>query len=244
MLDFLLTDYFYHLEIIAAIVATLTYKKYLHTPCRYFLFYLWGVVIIETIGLIPVLHYFNPSSEFIIWLTSIFKEKYVVVNDWLYNTYFILHYLFYLAFYWRILKLEKFKNIVKLLVLAFIIVAVGDVVYNFNEYSSQYLITLRIVGAIFLTIAIFLYFMDIIYNDELSKFYLTLPFWISIGALIFNLLIVPISIFSDMMFSSDLFYEWFHIILNISNYFLYSFFIIGFIVHTYREKIEQSFHKR
>ncbi|MCX2681497.1 hypothetical protein OOZ15_16205 [Galbibacter sp. EGI 63066] len=63
-----------------------------------------------------------------------------------------------------------------------------------------------------------------------------MPFWIATGALVFNLMTIPIFVFSEQLNYSHQYYRG---ILNISNIVLYGCFIIGFIINARNQKITQ-----
>ncbi|MCM5662996.1 hypothetical protein [Galbibacter mesophilus] len=80
--------------------------------------------------------------------------------------------------------------------------------------------------------AIFAYLYTILKSDEILTFYKTLPFWITVGILFFNLVTMPIFIFARQLKFSAIVYEF---ILLISNYVMYGCFITGFVINA-REK--------
>ncbi|QLE02988.1 hypothetical protein HX109_15950 [Galbibacter sp. BG1] len=81
--------------------------------------------------------------------------------------------------------------------------------------------------------AIFLYLGTILKSDEILRFYKTLPFWITVGILFFNLVTMPIFIFAEQLNFTASVYVY---ILVISNYVMYGCFITGFIVNAKNQK--------
>jgi len=119
-----------------------------------------------------------------------------------------------------------------------IVVSFSDLLISWDVFISQNLMTTRIVGGFLILISASIYLMEVLKSDKLLTFHKSLPFWITFGALIFYLTTIPIFIFKDYLYNSKSYA--YTIILNISNYFLYSCFIIGFILNA----IEYNKNKR
>ena len=236
MLKFLSTDYFYQLEILAAIVALITYKWYKNTHNKYFLYFLWFTVIIETIGLITAINYFLPNSKIIHFFKDYFPETIVHENDWLYNIYWLLFFPFYFLYFEKLIQNERTKKRVKILVVIYVLLSLLDLFLNFNQFNSTFLKLSRIVGTLSFLIIACSYLFEVIRNDEIFAFYLSLPFWITTGTMIFVLVTGPIYIFSDYTYESNIMHHYFLKITDIGNYILYGSFIVGFIINAYQEK--------
>lgn len=82
-------------------------------------------------------------------------------------------------------------------------------------------------GVVFTVVAICFYFMTILKSDKILSFYQTLPFWLTMGILFFNLVTMPIFIFAKQLNFSASIYVY---ILVLSSYVMYGCFIVGFIV--------------
>jgi hypothetical protein len=94
-------------------------------------------------------------------------------------------------------------------------------------------------GVVFTVVAICFYFMTILKSDKILSFYKTLPFWITIGILFFNLVTMPIFIFAKQLSFSASIYVY---ILVISNYVMYGCFAIGFIVSVKYYEPEENYN--
>ncbi|UNY98263.1 hypothetical protein MQE36_14370 [Zhouia spongiae] len=229
-------DFIFYLEIIAAIVAIITYKKYRFTESRYFLYLLLITVLVETVGLIPFYNYYYPNHSIIRSLKSVLGKELVRTNIWLYNIFKIITYFIYLFFFYKILS-AKNKKIALVLLYLFLLFALIDVMMNLNTFNSKYIPITRISGALIYMILSFLYFAEVMGDDRILTFHKTLPFWIIIGALIFNLATVPIFIFSKQL---DFSQQTYRVILNLSNIILYGSFITGFITNARVQKGEKA----
>jgi hypothetical protein len=83
-------------------------------------------------------------------------------------------------------------------------------------------------------ISTFIYFQEIFNSDEILEFPKTLPFWIIVGTLVFQLGSTPVIIFAKQLNFSHSAYE---VILSLCNYVLYGSFIIGFIINMRQQKL-------
>lgn len=236
MIDFLLTDYFYHLEILAAIVALVTYKWYKNKPSKYFLFFLWITVLVETIGLITAVNFFYPNSRIIVFFKTNFSDTIVLENDWLYNIYWLFFFPFYFFYFGKLIKNKVIKKRVYILMYAYIIISLIDLFLNINQFNSTFLKLSRVAGTLFFLIVACSYLFEVIRSNEVFKFYLSLSFWITTSTMFFVLVTGPVYIFSDLTYESKLMLRFFLKIVDIGNYVLYGSFIIGFIINAYQEK--------
>lgn len=234
MIEFLKTDYVYHLEILAAIIASLSYKWYNNSPNKYFLWFLWITVIIETIGLIPLLNYYYP--DFFKDVKTLALEGIIENNDWLYNIYWMFFFPFYFFYYKLIIKRDIFKKLVLLFLGIYLIITLIDLFFNISDFNATFLKTSRVGGSVLFFITATLYFYEVVNSNQIFRFHLTLTFWITTGTLFFVLVTSPVYIFSDLTYDSDKFHNFFIWIHKISNYVLYGCFIIGFIINAYQQR--------
>ncbi|WP_369048825.1 hypothetical protein [Tenacibaculum sp. UWU-22] len=192
-------------EVLAAIIATIYYKKYKNTTERYFLYYLWAVFFVEMAGL------------------SYWKILKSGNNYWIYIIYTYFSFLFFFYWFYSILEKKKYKKI--LLFLAFIFSVYG--IYNFMVLSwNQYQIPTFVCGAIITIISALLYFSELLDSDKVLNVKTELRFWIATGLLLFNVGMTPFMIFSDYFKSDN---RLFVIILVSLNFILYGCYSLGFI---------------
>ena len=226
----------YFIEIIAAFFATITYSRYRFTPNKYFLPYLWFVVLIETLAHI-ILFDKNIKSigyQFLIdKLKLIFPGNLLEHSIWLINIYDIVTYNFYLFYFYLILKNNYFRRRIKFFIWLLNIVIIINLLIYGNRFNETYLIYTIITGSLLILICSGFYFSKVLKSNEIFVFYKTLTFWIIIGTLIFQLCVTPVTIFSSELEFSHYLYDY---ILSICNYILYGSFIVGFIINVYQEK--------
>lgn len=198
-------------EMVAAILATIHYKKYKNSIDKYFLFFLWYVVITEAVG----------------WYYGHILE---INNVWIYNIYIIISYLFFINWYYSILKSNTFKNFVMVLGFAFISVALYN---SFTQDWKYYLYITFIAGVVAVLISTLLFFSELLNGDEVLELKKNLRFWIATGMLLFSVGMVPLIIFSRIFQANN---EMRLIILMILNIILYSCYSFGFIWSKPRHK--------
>lgn len=225
-------EFIYYIEISAVIVATITYTWYRSTPNKYFLPYLWFVVLIETFGHIifqnDIDYHFLTNK-----LKVVFPNHLIKKNIWLINIYDLVTYNFYLFYFFLILKNDYFRRKIKLFFWFLNIVIVANLLMYGNRFNDTYLINVIIIGSLLILICSIFYFSKVLKSNEIFAFYKTLTFWIIIGTLIFQLGVTPVTIFSSEFNFSHNVYNY---ILSICNYAMYGSFIIGFIINAYQEK--------
>ncbi len=205
-------------EIIAAIIASVFYKKYAESFLKYFLAMLWIIVFVE--GLV--------------W--SLKRNGVVLQNNFIYNVLNVLQNIFYFVLYYRNLRSKLYRkwiigfmaSYMAAVVINFMWIQKLTITAPFNSYTFT-------IGAIFLIITIGLFLVEILNTEKILYFTRYLMFWISIGLLIFYAGIIPfmigINLLPSMLSSDSL-----TIAFIALNFFMYASFSIGFIIsHKYTE---------
>lgn len=217
---------------LGAAIAGAVYLKKVRLPekgVRLFVYYLWLVVFVEMIGLYPSLAYYNDYSVLGFIKGTLFERNY-----WWYNSYTVIKFIVLYVFF--ILQLEpaarrtKLFVISALFILSFIIHLIfGD---SFFKAHSAYM---SVAGTLYLMILILLYHFEILKSERILKFYRSMPFYISIGILIWHLSITPVFIYNKYytLQSPDFIYFQ-SMLLRSINIFLYGILILGFIVCTFK----------
>ena len=206
-------EFLLYSEIIAALFATIFYKKFVKTPLKYLLIILWLIVFTEQFG--------SMMGEKKIWL---YMGKY---NYWLYNIMFPIWKLLYLFIFYKTLENLKFKSWVK----KFMIIMCIAVVINW-VFLEKFLTDLesysRIIGALFIVIAAVFYLIELLRSDKIVIFHKKLIFWISIGLLIFYSGTIPFIIVQNYYSDFDYVHNT-YLIIYILGTIMYLTFTFGFI---------------
>ncbi len=221
-----LLDILFHLfEIFAAIAGTVYISKYRGDKAtRYFVYFLWVTVFVESVGTIPR---FINKFEFLFLLKGTFLEK----NAWLFNLYTIFSYYIYFVFFKMNIKKKFTRELVNIASLLFVLANVLNLIFSdvfFETHSSVTMIS----GTILLLIIIALYFFQILQSDEILNFGKSIVFYIAVGALIMHLCITPLFIYSRFfsMEKSPTFVKVYTLIIPIAIIFTYTCYTIGFVV--------------
>jgi hypothetical protein len=192
------------LEFIAAILATIHFKKYENSTERYFLYFLWYTFLVEIAG-------------------AIIAYVFLVKNFWLYNAFTITSFLFYFYWYHTILEKKVFKRTVLIFTILFL--GVGTVSLFYQSWLEYHKYTL-IAGAIFVLILTLFHFYQLLNSDEVLIVKYKLSFWISTALLLFYMGIIPLFTLSEYIDIRGLSYI---LILVGLNVILYGCYIIGFL---------------
>ena len=192
------------LELLAAIFATVYFKKYRDSSDKFFVYFLWYTFLLEITG-------------------RLLEKAFGLNNIWLYNAFTITSFLFYFYWFINILNGKTLKKIVIIFAGVFLIVAFVSLYYESWLVYHKYAF---IVGALFVLVLTVLHFYQLLRSDEVLEVRFKLSFWISTGLLLFYMGMIPLFILSEYMrvrsFS-------FNVILISLNVILYSCYIIGFI---------------
>jgi len=179
-------------EILAAIFGAIFYFKYKNTAFKYIFFILWLIVITEILG------YFY--KELHLYYTN---ENGVKYNLFLYNILSLILFPAYYFMYYKTLKTERYQSIIKLFIIVFLIIYIGNWVF-FQHFFTENPLYPRIIGSIFLTICIVFYFIELLQSDKIISFHRLVPFWISVGLLIFYTSTIPFTVVQNSyMLSND-----------------------------------------
>lgn len=189
---------------IAALVAAIWFwDRYKETTQRYFLWFLVYVVCHEISGL--CYHFF-------------FKGY----NDILHNIFTLVSFLFY--FWWFYKVLQKRKWFVYILLAAFVITFLNDLVTK-NLIENLYLNPV-IIGAFCILVLTISYFVELLNTDSITTFARSQKFWIVTGLFSFYIGLLPLLIFHSYLDYGGSFYN---IVITVLNAVLYGSIFKGFL---------------
>lgn len=169
------------LEIVVGIVARIYYYKYQNSFLKYFAIFIWYAIINEFIGM--------------------FYSHYIERNNTiLYNIYRIIEFSFYLLLYKNSIKNVNYKRII----MASLFIYYISVVVNcfFEDFVYTYFVKTYIVGALFMVLAIALYFTEILKSDKIIHINKSLLFWFSVALLINYLPNIPFKVITKYYVNS------------------------------------------
>ena len=215
------------MELLAALAGTyyLIKNTSIKNSEKYLVYFLWFTFIIEMIGMYAPVAYFSKYQYF-----SFVEDNNFRNSDWLFNCYSIVSYLFYIYYFRSQIMNIKRRNILKLSLIFFLISSIlylfyFDVIfYEVSKYTA-------IVGTLLLFLSVIFYYLELLKSDTILKVKRLLPFYISVGALIFHLCMTPIDIFSVYFQEGNELFITLQVNIKLyANLFMYSMYVLGFIL--------------
>lgn len=188
--------------------------------------FLWFTFFIELLNLLPTASLFYPNWNFLKLMGHILPKELIHSSIWVGSFYSIVSFYVYLWYYRSILSYKKAAKAVDACIFIYTALVIHSLL-NYQDLMVSWLQPHMFAGVVFTVVAICFYFMTILKSDKILSFYKTLPFWLTIGILFFNLVTMPIFIFAEQLNFSASIYVY---ILVISSYVMYGCFAIGFIV--------------
>lgn len=221
------------LELFAAIAGTYYLQKKPNTLKinKFFVYLLWYTFINEFVASYSLIGYFS-EYKYLGFIEGTLFER----NFWLYNIYSIINFSFLIYYFNAYFSDNKSKMITKYFLFAFVFSSITYLIVTdvfFKSYSNF----TTAVGTILLLTSIFFFYFRLLKTDKVIILKYFLPIYLSIGALFFNLCITPIDLFSQYFKRINALYVSLHInLLLIANIFMYTTFIIGFLICAKKEK--------
>jgi hypothetical protein len=164
ILDDFLINFYGILQYISLIVAILFYKKYKnYTFYNFFVLYLVNIIVFDILA------------------KTIFEKD----NFSLFNYYTFFEFNFFALIYYALIKEKSTLTFIKILVIIFNAIYFISFIYDdLTKYTV-------LIEGIFNSIFIILYFKELLNSDSILNYKKLLPFWISVGFLLFYLTSIP-----------------------------------------------------
>ncbi len=198
-------SYFFPIiQLIAAIVGVLNYKKLVFYREKYFLLLLWYTFIVEAVNLI-------------------LNTCFLINLEWWHGIYSVISFLFYFYWYYNVLEKKLVKRIVVFFIVLFTSITLLTYIFP-KELSNQGYSF--ITGAISLLVLTFFHFYQLLSSNEILVVKNKLSFWVSTGLLLFYMGIIPLILLSKYLVIEGMSKT---IILLSLNIILYGCYIIGFL---------------
>src|SRR5690606_38878510 len=117
----------------------------------------------------------------------------------------IISFFIFLFFYWLLTKGTNYNKYIFYLIVIYLIAVIIDHKDHFFDISNFFKRRTmhKITGVLCTLVAAFLYLQTVFKRDDIFTFHKTLPFWITVGLLFFNLVTVPIFIFAQHLQFSE-----------------------------------------
>lgn len=233
ILLFILPIYF--IEFIAAFTGSYYLRK-TKAPfknTKYLVILLWATLIVEIFASYVIVGYYSNYEIFTFIKDTPFKGNY-----WLYNIFNVVSFSFFSLYFISFLSDRKWKMLFLILILAGIVIP-GVYMWftpGFFLPASNFLIISRTL-VLFFSIVVF--YFELLRSNLLLDIKGFLPFYISVGVLVFNLCVPPLEILLPYFSISDGNELFVKLRINIMLYaiiFMYGTFSVGFLICSRKKK--------
>ncbi|PQJ77223.1 hypothetical protein BTO16_15405 [Polaribacter glomeratus] len=184
----MLEDFYGYFEYASLIISLLFFTKYKEYQFyKYFVFYLVAIVVFENLASQKI-----PKDD---WF-EFFNDGFKILNVFTFFEFNLVALIYY-----NLVKEKVSKNI--LFYLAFF--------FNLIYFLSFYFIKLQnytvVIEGIVNTVLVILYFRELLNSDKILNYKKLLPFWVSVGFLLFYLTSIPFFtlVYSDLFNSRIMF---------------------------------------
>ncbi len=220
MLAGLLINFF---EIIAFVTGIFYYQKNKSKPTLYLVWFL-GITFFSE--LFSWYAYFV-NTGFLHFLKGTPFET----NYWWGNIYSIISYLFYINYFKWYLSSKSSIVILNRVSVVFWIVSILEIVFS-GEFFIKFMPISNILGTLLVFLSIAFYYLELLKSDQILQVQKSLPFYVSVGALIFHLCTTPLFLYSSYYSNSidPSFVSLYRQVIFGINYLLYSIYIAGFLI--------------
>ncbi len=202
-----------------------------HVANKYLVYFLFYTLFTEIIGAYAPIAYFSKFNYFGLVKDTVFEDNY-----WWFNIYLIVSFSFFTYYISSFLDNYKIKKWSKYIIVLYIGSCTINLIIS-DIFFKGYSIFTTIVGTLVVLFTIFLFYFDLLKSNRLIDFKKYLPVYISIGVLVYNLCVTPTDIFSQYFNSNnDVYIKLSGLILLTANIFMYTTFIIGFLVCAKKEE--------
>lgn len=201
---------------------------------KYLVWFLWITVFVEMLASYVVIAYYSNYRIFSFIENTSFQNNY-----WLYNIYNVVGFSFLTLYFVSFLKNKIWHRIFALLTIALIIIPGLVIIFSphFFEPPSRFVVLAR---TLLLFFSILLFYFELLSSNLLLSLQKFLPFYISVGVLVFTLCVAPLDIlfhYFNISEGNDLFVKLRFDVLLYANIFMYVTFILGFLICSTKKKL-------
>jgi hypothetical protein len=214
------------MELLAALAGSFfLYKTNATKISKQLVLFLWITFAVELIAAYAPIAYFSNFEYF-----TFVKDTPVENNKWLYNIYSLYSYVFLTYYFHQNLQNLKWKLILRIILITFTIAAIINLIFSGVFYEADAQFTL-LTGTLILVMSIIMFYFELLQSDLLLQLKRILPMYISVGVMVFSLCVTPVDIFSKYFSAeNDSFVVLRNNVYLYTNIFMYTTFIIGFII--------------
>ncbi|AVR46973.1 hypothetical protein C7S20_17885 [Christiangramia fulva] len=230
MLEFFINSLFRGVlwEFLAALAAFIYFRRVKNIPLykKIFIFYLCAMFLIDVLGYYVAVAYYSDYQIFGFTKGTVFERNY-----WLFNAVKPFAVLVYLQFFIFQIRSSKLRKILTWAAVVFFLSSLLYLIFS-GEFFTAYAAFTPLAGSILLSITIACYLIEMLTSETILYFFKSLSFYVAVGALIWHLVFTPMFIYNklNIMNSSPQFVKIYLMTLGILNFFMYSVFVLGFLV--------------
>ncbi len=185
------------IELLAAVIGLLFYKKYKATAAKYFIYFLVYLTLCDFISMYT--RAVRPDRLLSFLIGTVFEKNY-----WWSTLYWKIGATMFFAFYYyKILKVKRFRNIIKFNSYIFLLFSVIYIALNWDRFFVRFFPVISILGAIIILLCAVFYFIEILQSDKILTFYKSINFYISLAIFIWWIIITPI-VFYNIYYTYDI----------------------------------------
>ena len=189
MSEFLLKNYeiiTLGVEVLAAVVGVILYKKYKFTAAKYFIFFLIYVIFIVVFGRYTYFIYNGGSLNF---LEGTLIER----NYWWFTIFWSIGAVLFFGWYYsKILYNKLHIKFLKVTLLLFFVVSTLTILLSLPDLFKKPIPIISIIGGLIILLCVFFYFLEVLQNERILNFYKSINFYISCAIFIFWLIKTPL----------------------------------------------------
>ncbi|HLW33373.1 MAG TPA: hypothetical protein VKX40_14015 [Aequorivita sp.] len=211
------------LELLAFVIAVYYYQKKKSKPNYYLAWFLGITFLVEILSW----YTYYTDTGFLHFL----KGTYFETNYWLGNMYSLYSYLFYINYFKWFLVSKSSRLLLNRASIFFLIFGIGEILLS-KGFFVRAMPFSDVLGTLLIFLSIGIYYLELLKSDQILLVHKTLPFYVSVGALIFHLTTTPFFIYSSY-YSESIdpgFVDLYRQVIFGANYLLYSIYIAGFLI--------------
>lgn len=230
MIEFLLeTKLFvgFLFELLAAVTGYLYLKKstYVAPEIKFFIFYLFYIVVIEFYAFIPIYAWVHDYNVLSFYEDSVFRR-----NAWVGNLNLIIYLISFSQIFIRNLENKFLRKNLKLIL---VILVIGSILrfLTSGEFFSSPDLYVRSIQTFFVLICIGFFYFELLKSNRMLQFHKDIKFYISAGVILWSLCVFPLDIYGDFFtLENPYFIKVDTAVMRYANIFLYSLYSLGFYI--------------
>jgi len=199
----------------------------LHNPkdktTRFFVAFLALIFLVDIVGYIPRLIKYNEPLYFL-------KDTFLQNDYWLYNPFIIIGFSMY-AWYFRLdLKSKLRKRIIAFAIVLLNIVGYAQLFYDRIFFTAHSKLVF-LIGFLVIMMSISFYYYELLKSDRILVVNKSVKMYISIGYLFYNLICMPVWMYSDKYYNhlNPGFAQLYNFTISLAHILIYGIYIFAFI---------------